>query len=400
MSIESEHDLEALRRVGRVVAETIAAARARLCPGMTTAEVDGDRRGGLRAATARAPRRATPTASRAASASRSTTRPCTGSPAIASCARATSQGRRDRGARRLLRGCLRVDRPSAPSTRAPSACAPPPTRRCGAQLASRGRHAAARGRRGGRARRRGARLLGPARPHRTRHRRGRSTSRPRSPAGTRRGPRGASRAACDDDRADHRRGRPRGVEAGDGWTIRTATARAAHAEHTRDHDDALVSPPLSGAGAHRRARAGRGPAHFITQRRAPPDHHPGGPEVAGAGHSQIANSSSMTRGTRAHSSRGAGAGAAASRGGGCPGRSASSDTSSPRVLAAYAAPMRSSSSSRPAGRRPVLAQPRRRRPRARSPRRGAPGARRSPRPPVTRGRAAGGGGGSGTWRRS
>ncbi len=41
MSIESEHDLEALRRVGRVVAETITAARARLCPGMTTAELDG-----------------------------------------------------------------------------------------------------------------------------------------------------------------------------------------------------------------------------------------------------------------------------------------------------------------------------------------------------------------------
>jgi methionine aminopeptidase len=41
MSIETQEDLDALRRVGRVVAETIAAARARLCPGMTTAELDG-----------------------------------------------------------------------------------------------------------------------------------------------------------------------------------------------------------------------------------------------------------------------------------------------------------------------------------------------------------------------
>ena len=36
MSIETQQDLEALRRVGRVVAETIAEARRRLCPGMTT----------------------------------------------------------------------------------------------------------------------------------------------------------------------------------------------------------------------------------------------------------------------------------------------------------------------------------------------------------------------------
>ncbi len=41
MSIETQADLEALRRVGRVVAETIAEARRRLCPGMTTAELDG-----------------------------------------------------------------------------------------------------------------------------------------------------------------------------------------------------------------------------------------------------------------------------------------------------------------------------------------------------------------------
>lgn len=41
MSIETQQDLEALRRVGRVVAETIAEARRRLCPGMTTAELDG-----------------------------------------------------------------------------------------------------------------------------------------------------------------------------------------------------------------------------------------------------------------------------------------------------------------------------------------------------------------------
>jgi methionyl aminopeptidase len=41
MSIESEQDLAALRRVGRVVAETIAEARRRLRPGMTTAELDG-----------------------------------------------------------------------------------------------------------------------------------------------------------------------------------------------------------------------------------------------------------------------------------------------------------------------------------------------------------------------
>ena len=41
MSIETARDLEALRRVGRVVAETLAEARARLRPGMTTAELDG-----------------------------------------------------------------------------------------------------------------------------------------------------------------------------------------------------------------------------------------------------------------------------------------------------------------------------------------------------------------------
>ena len=41
MSIETQADLDALRRVGRVVAETIAEARRRLCPGMTTAELDG-----------------------------------------------------------------------------------------------------------------------------------------------------------------------------------------------------------------------------------------------------------------------------------------------------------------------------------------------------------------------
>jgi methionyl aminopeptidase len=41
MSIETQQDLDALRRVGRVVAETIAQARRRLCPGMTTAELDG-----------------------------------------------------------------------------------------------------------------------------------------------------------------------------------------------------------------------------------------------------------------------------------------------------------------------------------------------------------------------
>jgi methionyl aminopeptidase len=41
MSIETQADLDALRRVGRVVAETIAEARRRICPGMTTAELDG-----------------------------------------------------------------------------------------------------------------------------------------------------------------------------------------------------------------------------------------------------------------------------------------------------------------------------------------------------------------------
>ncbi len=41
MSIETQEELEALRRAGRVVAETIAEARRRLCPGMTTAELDG-----------------------------------------------------------------------------------------------------------------------------------------------------------------------------------------------------------------------------------------------------------------------------------------------------------------------------------------------------------------------
>jgi methionyl aminopeptidase len=40
MSIETQADLDALRRVGRVVAETIAEARRRICPGMTTAELD------------------------------------------------------------------------------------------------------------------------------------------------------------------------------------------------------------------------------------------------------------------------------------------------------------------------------------------------------------------------
>jgi methionyl aminopeptidase len=41
MSIETQQDLDALRRVGRVVAETIAEARRRIVPGMTTAELDG-----------------------------------------------------------------------------------------------------------------------------------------------------------------------------------------------------------------------------------------------------------------------------------------------------------------------------------------------------------------------
>ena len=40
MSIETREELEALRRVGRVVAETIAEARRRVHPGMTTAELD------------------------------------------------------------------------------------------------------------------------------------------------------------------------------------------------------------------------------------------------------------------------------------------------------------------------------------------------------------------------
>ena len=40
MSIETPQELEALKRVGRVVAETIAEARRRLVPGMTTAELD------------------------------------------------------------------------------------------------------------------------------------------------------------------------------------------------------------------------------------------------------------------------------------------------------------------------------------------------------------------------
>ena len=40
MSIRSPEELAALRRVGRVVAETIAEVRRRLVPGMTTAEVD------------------------------------------------------------------------------------------------------------------------------------------------------------------------------------------------------------------------------------------------------------------------------------------------------------------------------------------------------------------------
>jgi methionyl aminopeptidase len=41
MSIETQQELDALRRVGRIVAETIAEARRRICPGMTTAELDG-----------------------------------------------------------------------------------------------------------------------------------------------------------------------------------------------------------------------------------------------------------------------------------------------------------------------------------------------------------------------
>ncbi len=40
MSIETPEELEALKRVGAVVAETIAAARRRIRPGMTTAELD------------------------------------------------------------------------------------------------------------------------------------------------------------------------------------------------------------------------------------------------------------------------------------------------------------------------------------------------------------------------
>src|SRR4051794_28426420 len=40
MSIESERDLQGLRRAGRVVARALRAARAALEPGVTTAEVD------------------------------------------------------------------------------------------------------------------------------------------------------------------------------------------------------------------------------------------------------------------------------------------------------------------------------------------------------------------------
>jgi methionyl aminopeptidase len=40
MSIDGEQDLAGLRRVGRVVAETLAETCSRLCPGMTTAELD------------------------------------------------------------------------------------------------------------------------------------------------------------------------------------------------------------------------------------------------------------------------------------------------------------------------------------------------------------------------
>ena len=40
MSIGDAHDLAGLRRAGRVVAETLAEARRRLRPGMTTAELD------------------------------------------------------------------------------------------------------------------------------------------------------------------------------------------------------------------------------------------------------------------------------------------------------------------------------------------------------------------------
>jgi methionyl aminopeptidase len=40
MSIQSERDLQGMRRAGRVVAETLAAMRAAVRPGMTTAELD------------------------------------------------------------------------------------------------------------------------------------------------------------------------------------------------------------------------------------------------------------------------------------------------------------------------------------------------------------------------
>ena len=41
MSIETEEELEALRAVGRVVAETLRAMRRRVAPGVSTAELDG-----------------------------------------------------------------------------------------------------------------------------------------------------------------------------------------------------------------------------------------------------------------------------------------------------------------------------------------------------------------------
>ena len=142
MSIETAQDLEALRRVGRVVAETIAEARARAAAGHDDRGARRRRRGGVRASRRalgaarhlRLPRLPLPLGQRR------------GGPRDPRRARAARgrprQGRRHRRARRLRRRRLRVDPGRRGRPRRPSGCG---RRRGGA---------AARDRRGARAARR------------------------------------------------------------------------------------------------------------------------------------------------------------------------------------------------------------------------------------------------------
>ena len=208
MSIETQEELDALRRVGRVVAETIAEARRRACPGMTTAELDGIGEEVF-----------------ARHGARSAPRESYDFPGCL-CLSVNDEAVHGIPGERVLRAgdLVKVDVTAELDGYVADACESIPVgarrprdgaallgrRRCAAprHVGRHRRHAAARRRRRGRAGRRGARLLGPARPAGPRRR----TRDPRASGGAELGrpvgERSPDRRARDDDRADHRRGRP------------------------------------------------------------------------------------------------------------------------------------------------------------------------------------------------